>query len=164
MKHINSSINELQSLCEVGVISMYRISWWLLKYENFYQNTLKEIPIAELPTHKELSSDISKFNTLYTDLISLENLKYKEKIFQQRFESYKRIKRKHQNLKNWMDINKTDALETYFDFWFEWTNEENNTLKPFLSNWNHLDITIPLVEFKNTVKVLKIFHEHYWEE
>ena len=92
MDQIENAIKELKCLNTVQGTTMHKISWWLLKNEDLFQNSLKEIPFGELPSSIELSSLEFKFRFLYEDLISLERLKSKEIIFRERLKLYRSLK------------------------------------------------------------------------
>ena len=163
MTQIDSAIEELKSLNTVHGISMDKVSWWLLKYEDLYKTYDLEISPLELPSLKQLNSIEIKFRSLYEILINLEDLKAKESIFQKRFELYNSIKNDTRKFKDWIMLNEEEALESHFELWFEWTDHDPEKIKPFILYWQHLNISIPVSDFEYTLKVLEIFHEYYWE-
>lgn len=163
MTQIKLAIEDLKSLNSSQGISMNKISWWLLKYEYLFKNSLEEIPFGELPSFQKLNSTDSKFKSLYSDILNLERLKSKESIFHQRFKLYKSIKNDPIKFKEWIQLNKEEALESHFELWFEWTDLDPEKIKPFILYWDHLNISIPITEFEYTLKVLEIFHDNYWE-
>lgn len=163
MVQIDNAIKELKSFNKVHGISMDEVSWWLLKYEDLFECCSHNITPGELPSSEQLFSTKSKFRSIYEDLANLEKLKSMESIFQQRFVLYKLIKNDPRKFKEWIEHNKEEALESHFDLWFEWTDHDPEKIKPFILYWQHLNISIPYFEFKYTLKVLEIFHNHYWE-
>ena len=164
MKEIDNAIEELRYLNTTSGISMNKISWWLLKYEDLFKTSDSEISPLALPSLNQLNSIEIKFRSLYEILMTLEDIKAKESIFQKRFDLYNSIKDDSIKFKDWIDLNKEEALESHFDLWFEWTDHDPEKIKPFILYWQHLDISIPVSDFEYTLKVLKIFHEHYWED
>lgn len=163
MVQIDNAIKELKSLNSINGISMDEVSWWLMKYEDLYKTSDLKISPLELPSLIQLNSIEIKFRSLYEILITLEDIKAKESIFQQRFVLYKSIKNDPRKFKEWIELNKEEALESHFDLWFEWTDYNPKKIKPFILYWQHLNISIPVSDFEYTLKVLEIFHNHYWE-
>ncbi len=163
MKQTGIAIKELNSLNSLEELTMSKISWWLLKYEDLFENCSFSITPGELPPSEQLFSDKSKFKSIYEDLATLEKLKSRESIFQKRFELYKSIKNDPIKFKDWIDLNKQEALESHFELWFEWADHDPERIIPFILYWDHLNISIPISEFEYTLKVLEIFHDNYWE-
>jgi len=160
---IDLAVRDLINLTSEDLISMDKISWWLLKYEILFDNISSRPVTTELPSYSELFSSESKFRSLYRRLDELETLKSRELIFQERFELYKLIKDDPIKFEDWIDLNKEEALGSHFDLWFEWTDHGPDRIIPFLLHWGHLKISISIAEFEYTLKVLEIFHEYYWK-
>lgn len=163
MGQIDNAIEELKSLNSFNGISIDKISWWLLKYEDLFESCSYKISTGELPSGAQLFSAKSKFRSLFENLETLERLKSRESIFQKRFELFKSIKNDPIKFKEWIELNKEEALESHFEFWFAWTEHDPDKIQPFILYWNHLNISIPISDFAYTLKVLEIFHNHYWE-
>ena len=53
--------------------------------------------------------------------------------------------------------------EDLMDFWIEWYEEGKNIIKPFIANWQELEIKFKGEEWKYTIKFLRIFNNYYWD-
>jgi len=169
-------LDDLKNLKLNEKISINKIEWWLLKYDNYYKeiynNTysqhltkINEIDVR-LPTFQE-SSNEDKFLELYEALNRLSRLHKDEPYFRQEILKYNKIKNEEIEIKKWISKNEYFGSEKYVTFFLDYLDYKQNNdeidLNIYIPSLKEFEIYVDAHYFKNTIKFLEIFNNLYWK-
>jgi hypothetical protein len=165
-------IEELKSLSDEGVFRRDKIEWWLLKYDEYYQDHyrakedrsgMKITCRADAKPHIKKSIDLENkinwFLDTYEALDGVSEFYRVELYFKDELELYKSLKNDKAQLNSWLEKHKLDEGKKYKEFVYLF--QDNRTLSGY-----KLDVLYPLSlplkisldesEFKYTLKFLEI--------
>ena len=108
-----------------------------------------------------MSSDESKFNDLYKILEDIAEMHKKELYISAQLDILKKVETDSPALMQWLKKNEKFGTEDFFTFWTEWS-QEDNTIEPFLPQFEGVKITLDPKEFEFTISFLKEFDSQYW--
>ncbi|MBR9846269.1 MAG: hypothetical protein GYB35_09260 [Algicola sp.] len=118
-------INELTSLSADSIISINKVEFWLLKYQDDY-NYLKSLREGELPPLSNSVTPEDKFVYLYKQLDKVSRLHRFEPYSKEQLETYALIKNDTLKLKNWLNINESFYYEELIHFSINYLNYLGN--------------------------------------
>jgi len=159
-------------------VSMNKIEWWLLKYEDVFE-TIERVEknkrIYNCQVYNYIKvllfgkpDDNSKFINLYKSLDKLSMLHRYENYFLNELNKHNKINQNHSLLKAWATKNKHMGIVVYGDFFVDVLTynkpKKNSPLKVKVNKLKEFDIIIDREEFKNTIEFLNIFNDLFWKQ
>lgn len=169
-------ISEFLKLSDGKVISIDKVHWWLMKYENDYDEINKIERAKHLfpdsdgttlrlpPNLQPIQND--KFLDLFKALDHLSEFQKFEDYFGTQMTEYNKVKSSKLELVNWLTNNEKFGADKFVCFLIDYLdydeNDEEEHLGVFVHSATELDIYIDRADFKNTIEFLETFNEIYW--
>lgn len=158
-----SGINELISLCADSIISIDKVEFWLLKYEDEY-NHLKSLRKGELPSLSNYATAEDKFIDLYEQLDEMSRYHKFEPYCKEQLEIYALIKNDGLKIKEWFRTNESFYYEELIHFSVNYLdylgNDKEYLLKIFSYQNKGLEFFIDVKDFESTIEFIEKFNQN----
>jgi len=166
LREIQEARELLQGLQKDGFYTMPKITWWILHYEELsgysYENRHSGSCADGLSCSCSWNSPESRFSDLHSELKEIIDLYQYEDYFKEELEVLQKVREDHPALMKWLKKNEKLGTEDFILFWTEWHEEELNIVKPYILEWQDLEIKFKGEEWKNTIRFCEVFNELYW--
>jgi len=168
------ALNELLNLKQNDLYSIAKIEWWLLKYEDYY-NDLKSYWYCPNPrcNHRILDNcqcknkhDEFYFLNMYKELDKFSLHHRNEHFLKNELEMYNEFKDNPQEIRNWIIKNEEIGTNSVYDFQFYYFNRFQLDAYLKVSSYKFPDyaVFIDTKDFESSIEFLKIFKKLYWED
>jgi|GEM_PF-6925840 len=160
---MNEIFEELENLSDNGIYKKDKIEWWLLKFEEEYNNQFNLLEAEKInfthPRNLSKYKEEAQFLDTYEMLLKVADFYRNEIYFKEQVELYHSIEDSKVQLESWLERNKLVEGKRYKEF----VSLFQNTTK--LSGYElviryplslPLSITLEEADFKYTLQLLKI--------
>ena len=165
-QEIEEAVEALLKLPKNGFYNIPKITWWLLYYEELftfaYDHRHDGSGIENIGCGCSWNNPESRLSDLYSGLQDVVDLHQYEIYFKKEIETYDQVGDDNPALMQWLKKNEKLGTEEFILFWIEWYEEDGEIVKPFILNWQDLDINFTAQEWQHTIRFLRIFNEIYW--
>lgn len=165
-REIEEAVETFKTLKKEGFFNLPKITWWLLHYKELYsfsyQNRHYGSCFKGMGCPCSWDTPESRFSDFYSALQEVVDLHEYEKYFQEEMKVFHQLKDDYPALMQWLKKNDTLGADDFILFWIEWYEEEEDIVRPFVMNWQNLEVKFKASEWHHTVSFLKVFNELYW--
>ena len=171
--NLEGTIKELKELSNKDGVSVSKIEWWLLKYDELYKRTYDFVYSQHLVDLEDGSTmrlppcinetDEEKFLDLYDALDEVCSFNKDEGYFEQELITYHNISDSKDEVIDWVKKNKYFGADKYIGFldaYLYYSKDPNYLYVDIIS----MKIYIDQKDFINTIEFLEIFNELYYEQ
>lgn len=138
MKLLNNYLQELKSLSADSIISIDKVEFWLLKYQDEY-NHLKYLREGELPPLSNDATAEDKFIELYEQLDEVSRYHRFEPYCKEQLEIYTSIKNDTEKLDKWLSTNENFYYEELIPFSVNYLDYLGNKKEYHLKVFSYLN-------------------------
>ena len=143
MKLLNNYLQELKSLSADSIISIDKVEFWLLKYQDEY-NHLKYLREGELPPLPNDATEEDKFLDLYEQLDEVSRYHKYEPYCKEQLEIYTSIKNDTEKLEKWLSTNENFYYEELIHFSVNYLDYLGDNKKYHLKVFSYLSEDLDL--------------------
>lgn len=158
MKLLNNYLQELKSLSADSIISIDKVEFWLLKYQDEY-NHLKYLREGELPPLPNDATAEDKFVDLYEKLDEASRYHKYEPYCKEQLVIYDLIKNDTEKLKKWLSTNEEFYYKELIHFSVNYLDYQGEIIHLKISSLFNkgLELFINKEDFKNTIQLLNLY-------
>lgn len=168
-----AAIQELKSLRDNrGVLSVAKVEWWLLKYQELYNNSSYKrgcgicMPVAwnvlcDCDEYKDEKAFISQFK----EFENLCNYHRNEPLFKRLLTQYHSLKSDPKRLKEFAQKHEDLVLNKYSNYWYGYMSElVKDTLFVKGMFFDNFDVYVSSLDFPNTEAFILIYNKLYYDD
>lgn len=158
--------NAIKNLNKPDPISLKELETWLLQNKDLnkyaIENRFNDSCFHDLPCSCSYNNQETRFTFLYDAIWEIKRLHQYEAYFKKELKYLENHKFHPSALKECLQKNKKLGTEDFIEFWLEWYCEESQSIKPFILHWQHLNLSLRVSEWKNTIDFLQKFNALYY--
>lgn len=154
---------ELKDLSDSGLYSKDKIEWWLLKFEEEYNNLFNFFEAEKVnfthPRNLSKYKEEAQFLDTYEVLLKVADFYRNEIYFKEQVELYDSIKDSNAQLNSWLETNKLVEGKRYKEFVYLFQNTTKLSGYDFVIRYPlslPLSIKLDKTDFKYTLQFLEI--------